>query len=92
MPDFEHEFGVCPHILPQVIVCGIHKVAKFAPRDVVKILWDEFGLDALFKEFPSVAMVLPFFLSHNPPPCGGITLQVGLGKLHGQMSPNLSDM
>jgi hypothetical protein len=37
-------------------------------------------------------MVLPFLLSYSPLPCGGIALQIGLGKLHGRMSPNLSGM
>jgi hypothetical protein len=92
MPDLKHEFEICPHILTQVIVRNIHKVAKFGPQDVVEILWNKFGLEALLKEFPSVAMVLPFLLSHCSPPCGGITLQVGLGKLQGRTLPNLGSM
>jgi hypothetical protein len=92
MSDLKHEFGICPHILTQVVVCSIHKVTEFAPRDVIGILWNEFGLDALFNEFLGIAMVLPFLLSHCPPPCEGISLQVGLGKLHGRMSPNLGGM
>jgi hypothetical protein len=92
MPNLKHEFGVCPHILLQVIVYGIHKVVEFAPRNVVGIPWDEFRLDASLKEFPSVAMVLPLLLYHSPPPRGIITLQIGLGKLHGRMSSNLGSM
>jgi hypothetical protein len=37
-------------------------------------------------------MVLPFLLSHCPPPNGGIAFQVGLGKLHGRMSSDLGGM
>jgi hypothetical protein len=37
-------------------------------------------------------MVLPFFLSQGSPPCGGITLQVRLGKLRGGMSSNFGSM
>ncbi len=37
-------------------------------------------------------MVFPFLLSHYLPPCGNITFQIGLGKLHGRMSSNLSGM
>jgi hypothetical protein len=47
------------------------------------ILWNEFQLNAFLEEFPCVAMGLPFLLIHCPPPCGSITLQIGLGKLHG---------
>jgi hypothetical protein len=83
MPDVKHEFEICPHILSQVVVCGIHKVAEFAPRDVVGILQNKMKLATFLKEFPSVAMVLPLLLSYYPPPCEGITLQVGLGKLQG---------
>jgi hypothetical protein len=92
VPDFEHEFGVSFHILPQIFICGIHKVMKFAPREIVRVPWDKFGLNAFLEEFPSVAMVLPFLLSHCPPPCGGIVFQVGLGKLHGRVPSNLGDM
>jgi hypothetical protein len=92
MPDFENEFGICPYILPQVVICGIHKVAEFTPRDVVGVSWDELRLNAFLEEFPSVAMVLPFLLSHSPPPCGGITFQIGLSKFHGRMSSNLGGM
>jgi len=81
--DLKHEFGISPHILPQVFICGIHKVTKFTPQDVIKVPWDKFGLDTFLEKLPSVAMVLPFLLSHCPPPCGGIAFQVGLGKLHG---------
>jgi hypothetical protein len=92
VPDFKHEFGIILQILPQVVICDIHKVAKFAPRDVVGILWDKFGFNTFFKEFPSVTMVLPLLLSHCPPPCGGIAFEVGLGKLHGRMPFNLGGM
>jgi hypothetical protein len=47
-------------------------------------------VDVLFVN--SVAMVLPFLLSHRPPPHGSVTLQVGLGKFHGRVSPNLGNM
>jgi hypothetical protein len=92
VPDLEHEFRVSPHILPQVFICGIHKVTKFAPRDLVEVPWDKFGFDTVLEELPSVAMVLPFLLSHYPPPCGGIAFQVGLGKLHGRVPSNLGDI
>jgi hypothetical protein len=92
VPDLKHEFGVCPHVLPQVVICGIHKVAEFTPRDVIEVPWNELKLNAFLKEFPSVAMVLPFLLSHSLPPCGGITLQIRSGKLHSRMSSNLGSM
>jgi hypothetical protein len=82
VPDLEHEFEISRHILPQVIICDIQKVTEFAPPNVVKIPWNKFGLDVFLEEFPSVTMVLPFLLSHCPPPCGGIAFQVGLGKFH----------
>jgi len=90
--DFKHEFEISLHILPQVVICGIHKVAEFVPRDVVEIPWNEFELDAFLKEFPSVTMVLPLFLSQCPPPCGGVAFQVRLGKLHSRMPSNLGTM
>jgi hypothetical protein len=37
-------------------------------------------------------MVLPFLLPHRPPPCGGIALQIRLGKFHCRMFLNFSDM
>jgi hypothetical protein len=83
VPDFKHEFRISPHLLPQVLICDIHKVTEFAPRDVVGVPWDKFGFNAVFEELPNVAMVLPHLLSHYPPPCGDIAFQVGLGKLHG---------
>jgi len=92
VPDLKHEFGVNLHILPQIFICGIHKVTKFAPRDVVEIPQDKFGLNAILEELLSVAMAPPFLLFHCPPPCGGIAFQVGLGKLHGRMSSNLGGM
>jgi hypothetical protein len=92
VPDLKHEFKINPYILPQVVICGIHKVPKFAPQDVVGVPWDEFGLDAFLKEFPSVTMVFPFLLSHYLPTCGGITFQVGLGELHGRVPSNLGYM
>ncbi len=49
VPDLKHEFGISPHILPQVLICDIHKVTNFAPRDVVGIPWDKFGLHAVFE-------------------------------------------
>ncbi len=64
VPDLKHELGVSPHILPQIFICGIHKVMKFAPRDVIGILWDKFGFDAFVEELPSVTMDFPFLLSH----------------------------
>jgi len=90
--DLKHEFGITPHILLQVVICGIHKVMEFALRDVIGIPWNKFDFDMFFKKFPSVTMVLLFFLSHCPPPCGGITFQVGLGKLHCRMPSHLGDM
>jgi hypothetical protein len=90
--DFKHEFGINPHILPQVFINGIHKITEFAPRNVVKIPWNKFGLDVFLKEFPNVAMVLPFILSQCLPPCSGIAFQIGLGKLHDQMSSNFGGM
>jgi hypothetical protein len=83
VPDLKHEFGISPHMLLQVIICGIHKVVEFAPRDVIEIPWNKFRLDMFFKEFPSVAMALPFLLFHYPPPRGDIAFQVELGKFHG---------
>ncbi len=92
VPGLEHEFGVSPHILPQIFICAIHKVTKFAPRNVVGVPWDKFGLDTILEKLPNVAMVLPFLLSHGPLPCGGIAFQVGLGKLHGRVPSNLGGM
>ncbi len=92
VPDLKHEFGISPHILPQILICGIHKVTEFAPRDVVGIPWDKFGFNTILEELLSVAMVLPLLLSHCPPACGGIAFQVGLVKLHDRMSSNLGDM
>ncbi len=92
MSNFKHEFGVCLHILVQVVIFYVHKVTEFTPWDVVKIIWNEFWLNAFFEKFPCVAMGLPFLLPHYPPPCGGIALQIGLGKFHGWMSPNLGGM
>ena len=60
--DLKHEFGISPHVLPQVLIWGIHEVAKLALRDVVRIPWDKFGLDTVLKEFPLVAMALPLLL------------------------------
>jgi hypothetical protein len=37
-------------------------------------------------------MGLPFLLPHYPPPCGSIAFQIGLGKFHGQVSPNFGSM
>jgi hypothetical protein len=90
--DFEHEFKINPQILLQIFIRGIHKVTKFAPRDIVRVPWNKFDLDTFFEELPNVAMVLPFLLSHCPPPCGGITFQVGLGQLHSRMLSNLGGM
>jgi hypothetical protein len=92
VPDLKHEFGIGLHILAQIVICSIHKVTEFAPRDVVEILWDELRFDAFFEKFPRVAMVLPFLLPHCPPPCGGIAFQVRLGKLHNQVLPNFGGM
>jgi hypothetical protein len=83
VPDLQHEFGISLHILPQVIICGIHKVAEFAPRDVIKIPWNKLGFDPFLKKLSSVTMVLPLLLSHCPPPCSGIAFQVKLGKFLG---------
>jgi hypothetical protein len=90
--DVKHEFQISPHILPQVFICGIHKVTELAPQDVVEIPWNKFRLEMFFKELSSVAMVLPLLLPHGSPPCGGITLQVGLGKLHGRMPSHFGGM
>jgi hypothetical protein len=68
MSDFKHEFGVRPHILAQVVICYIQKVTKFAPWDVVGILWNEFQLNAFFEEFQCVTIGLPFLLPHCPTP------------------------
>jgi hypothetical protein len=92
VPDLKHEFGINPHILPQVNICGIHKVVEFALRDVIRIPWNKLKFDAFLKELPNVAMVFPFLLPHCPPPCGGITFQVRLGKFHGRMWSNLGGM
>jgi len=78
--------------VPQVFIRGIHKVTEFAPRAVVGISWHKFRLEAFLKELPCVAMVIPFLLSDRPPPCGDITFQVGLGKLHGGILSNLGGM
>ncbi len=92
VPDLKHEFKISPYILLQIFICGIHKVMKFAPRDVVGIPQDKFNLNAVLEELPSVAMALPFLLSHCSSPCGDIAFQVGLGKLHDRMSSNLGGM
>jgi hypothetical protein len=92
MLDIKYEFGISPHILLQIFICGIQKVTKFAPRDIVRVPWDKFGIDTVLEELPNVAMVLPLLLSHCPPPCGDIAFQVRLGKLHGRMPFNLSGM
>jgi hypothetical protein len=72
--NLKHELGISPHIMPQVFICGIHKVTEFAPRDVVEIPWNKFQLKTFLKELPSITMVLPLLLSQGSPPCGGITL------------------
>jgi hypothetical protein len=92
VPDLKHEFEISPHILLQVVICGIHKVTEFAPQNVVEVLWNEFRFNAFPKELSSVTMVLPLLLFQCPPPCGGIAFQVRLGKLHSWMSSNLNDM
>jgi len=92
VPDLKHEFGISPHILSQVVICGIHKVVEFTPGDVVGIPWNKLGFNMFLKKFPNVTMVLPFLLFHCLPPCGNIAFQIGLGKLHGQMLSNLGDM
>ncbi len=92
MSDLMHEFGICLHILVQIIICRVHEVTKFAPRNVVKILWNEFQLKAFLEEFPCVAMGFPFLLPHCPPPCWNIAFSVGLGKFHGWMLPNFGGM
>jgi len=92
VPDLKHEFRISPHILSQVIICGIHKVVEFAPWDVIGIPWNKFSFNPFLKEFPSVTMVIPFLLFHCFPPCGSIAFQVRLGKFHGQMSSNLGGM
>jgi hypothetical protein len=60
VPDLQHEFGINLHILPQVIICGIYKVAEFAPQYVIGIFWNKLGFNVFFKKFPCVTMVLPF--------------------------------
>jgi hypothetical protein len=92
VPNLQHEFGINPHVLPQVLICGIHKVTEFTPQDVVRILWDKLRFKTFLEELTSVAMVLPLLLFHRLPPCGGIAFQVGLSKLHGGMSANLGGM
>ncbi len=83
VPNLKHDIEISPHILRQVLICGIHKVMEFAPRDVVRVSWDKFSFNVVLEKLPSVAMVLPFLLSHCPPSCGGIAFQVRLGELHG---------
>ncbi len=90
--DLKHEFRINPHILPQILICGIHKVTEFAPRKVFGVPWDKLDFNAVLKKLPSVAMALPLLLSHCPPPCGGIAFQVRLGEFHGRMSSNLGGM
>ncbi len=72
--------------------CCIHKVVEFTSWNVVRIFWNEFQLNEFLEEFPCVSMGLPFLLPHCPPPCGSVTLQIGLGKFHSRMSPNFGDM
>jgi hypothetical protein len=90
--NLKHEFEISLHILPQILICGIHKVTKFAPRNVVEIPRNKFGSNAILEELPNVTMALPLLLSHCPPPCGDIAFQVQLGKLHGRMSSNFGGM
>jgi hypothetical protein len=92
VPDLKHEFGISLHILPQVLICGIHKVTEFTPRNVVGVSRDEFRLNAILEKLPRIAMVLALVLPHRSPPSGGIALQVGLSKLHGGMPTNLGGM
>jgi len=80
------------HILPQVLICGIHKVTKFAPRNVVGVFRDEFRLNVIREKLPHIAMDLALVLPHRPPPSGGIALQVGLSKFQGGMPTNLGGM
>jgi hypothetical protein len=68
---------------------GVH---QFTPQNVVEILGNEFQLNTLLEEFPCVAMGFPFLLPHHPPPCGGIALQIELGKFHNRMLTNLGGM
>ncbi len=79
-------YGIQPTIGRQ------HKVTKFTPWNVVRILWNEFWLNMFLEEFPCVAIGLPFLLPHCLPPCGGIALQIRLGKFHGRMPTNLGGM
>jgi len=92
VPDLKHEFGVSLHILPQILICGIHKVTEFAPRNVIGVSRDEFRFNAILEKLPRIAMVLALLLSHRPPPCGGIAFQVGLSKLHSGMPAHLGGM
>ncbi len=78
--------------MAQVVISCIHKVTERASWDIVGILWNEFQLNVFFEEFPCVDMILPFLLPHRPPQCGNITLQIGLGKFHDQMSPHFGNM
>jgi len=45
-----------------------------------------------FEKFPCVAMGFCFLLPYCPLPCGGIALQIRLGKFHGKMPTNLGGM
>ncbi len=90
--DLQHEFGISLHILPQVIICDIHKVTEFAPRDVIRIPWNKLSFNVFLKKYLSVTMVFPLLLFHCPPPCGDIAFQIGLGKLHGRVPSNLGGM
>ncbi len=78
--NLKHEFKISPRILPQVLICAIHKVTELAPRDVVEIPWNKLQFKAFIKELPNVAMVLPLLLFHHPPPCGGIMTHSQLFK------------
>jgi len=78
--------------MSQIFIRGIHKVTKFASKNVVGVPWNKFRLELLLEELPCVAVVLPLLLLDRPPPCGGITFQVGLGKLHGGIPSNLGGM
>jgi len=69
-----------------------HKVPELAPRDVVGVPWNKLRFKAFLRELPCVAMVFTVLLSHCPPPCGGIALQVRLSKLHGGMPSNFGGM
>jgi hypothetical protein len=98
MSNFKHGFGVCLHILAQIIICWVHKVTKFTPWNVVKILWNEFQLNTFLQEFSCVAMALPFLslycLCCNPTlaKCEDETHTPKVGDLESSGTPKNSEL